>query len=220
METPAEAATEPRVVRIPAIQGQSRRLVVLLHGVGASAEDMRPLAQALAPSLEDAEFLIPDGFSPFDGGGPGRQWFSIRGVDEANRPARVSDAAAAVDLWLDRELKARNLAGDQLVLVGFSQGAILSQSLALHRTPAPTVVSIAGRLAVSDSKPALGRPRLLLIHGTADRVMPFPLAQQSADGLRQRGAEVEVRAIDGLGHGIDRRVLDEVVWFLAETPVQ
>lgn len=215
-ETDAQATSHHRVLRIAASQGAPRRLVVVLHGVGANAEDMFPLAQALAPALPDAEVLVPDGFHAFEGPGSGRQWFSIRGITEQNRPARVAEAASQVSAWLDAELKARDLGGDQLILIGFSQGAIVSQWLSLHRAPSPTVVSIAGRLAVSGDAPAQGRPRILLIHGTADQVMPISLAEDALSGLRRRGAEVALRQIPGLGHGIDRRVLDEVLRFLTE----
>ena len=44
---------------------------------------------------------MPDGFHPWDGGGGGRQWFSLAGVTEANRPARVEVAAEELSRWLD-----------------------------------------------------------------------------------------------------------------------
>lgn len=50
--------------------------IVFLHGVGSSAAAMRPLADALGLAVE-AHF--PDGPQPFDMG-PGRQWFSVRGI--------------------------------------------------------------------------------------------------------------------------------------------
>jgi phospholipase/carboxylesterase len=201
---------------IPAASQSPRYLAVLLHGVGDSASGFAPIARALAPQLSDVEFVIPDGLAPFDSGPPGRQWFSIRGVTTENRPDRVSEAALQVSAWIDGELARRGLDGDKLVLIGFSQGAIVSNTLALVRRPAPrAVVAIAGRLAIAGDARAIGRPRVLLLHGASDPVMPVALADEAAAGLRARGADVSVEKFLGLAHSIDERELQAVERFLA-----
>ena len=62
--------------------------VIFLHGVGGTGASMQPPADALGLTVP-AHCL--DGTEPFDMG-PGRQWFSVKGVTEANRPARVAAA--------------------------------------------------------------------------------------------------------------------------------
>lgn len=71
--------------------------MILLHGVGASAQDFVPLAHALRESFPAAAFVLPDGVEPFDASPAlaGRQWFSIQGVTEEDRPARVRAALPA-----------------------------------------------------------------------------------------------------------------------------
>lgn len=208
----------PRTLRIAPASGQTGRLMVLLHGVGDSAQNFLPIAQALAPALPDTELLVVDGIQPFDGGGTGRQWFSIRGVTEQNRAGRVAEVGRQLSAWLDAQLAERGLGGERLILVGFSQGAILSQWLALHRDPAPTVVALSGRLAVEDHLAAKVPARVLLVHGEEDPMMPVALVREAAAGLEARGAQVETRVIPGLGHGIDARVLEEVKRFLQLSP--
>lgn len=202
---------------VPAASAQPRYLAVLLHGVGDSAEGFAPVAHALAPQLPDVEFVIPDGLAPFDGGPQGRQWFSIRGVTTDNRPARVGEAARQVSAWIDGELARRGLAGDKLVLIGFSQGAIVSNTLALARSPAPrAVVAMSGRLAIEGDVRSSGTPRVLLLHGTDDLVMPIALADEAANGLRGRGADVSVEKFSALAHSIDERELRAAVTFLSQ----
>ena len=75
-----------RVVQRPAAPKQ---LVLLFHGVGSSARDLGPLAEALAPHLPDAAIVSVQ--AP-DAVGRGWQWFSVEGVTEADRPARVAAA--------------------------------------------------------------------------------------------------------------------------------
>jgi phospholipase/carboxylesterase len=208
--------TPPRVITVAA-QSPPSYLLVLLHGVGASADDLAPLASALAPQLPGVEILVPDGIAAFDSGPSGRQWFSIRGVTEDNRTERVQAAATAISAWLDRELEKRKLSGDKLLLLGFSQGAIVSNYLVLARHPAPrAVVSLSGRLAVPADLTTTEHPRVLVSHGSNDPVIAPALGREAAQGLEGRGATVSFQELPGLGHGIDQRVVQAATKFLVE----
>ena len=216
-ETP-KPLVSPRVLTLEPASGRAEYLVVLLHGVGASADSFLPVARALAPALPHAEWAVLDGLHPFDGGPTGRQWFSIQGITEQNRPARVRQAGAEVSAWIDGALAARGLGRERLVLVGFSQGAILANWLTLHRKPSPmAVVSLSGRLA-EDAPPApeMTTTPVLLVHGARDTIIPVSLVDEAARGLEARGARVHVRVLPALGHGVDDAVLLEARRFLRE----
>src|SRR5690606_8078115 len=73
-----------------------RQLFILLHGVGGTPQDMQPLAQALRAAFPQAAILAPAGFEPYDGAAAGRQWFSVSGVTDDNRPERVARAMPAL----------------------------------------------------------------------------------------------------------------------------
>ena len=204
------------VISIEPRQGATSHLVVLLHGVGASAESFQEVARVLASGLPSAEFLVPDGFHPFDGGGDGRQWFSVRGVTEENRAARVREAGAEVSRWIDGELASRGLGGDRLAVIGFSQGAILAAWLALHRAPRPAAaVMLSGRVA--EDQPAergATAPEVFIGHGERDPMMPVAQVAQSTRVLQAWGARVTARTYPGLGHHLDARELGDVAEFL------
>ena len=68
------------------------QLVLLFHGVGSNARDLMPLGEALAPHLPGATLVS---LQAPEAAGPGWQWFSVRGVTEADRPARVAAAMPA-----------------------------------------------------------------------------------------------------------------------------
>ena len=128
-----------------------RQLIVMLHGVGSSARDMAPLGQALAEGLAEVRVVVADGFDPFDLGGNGRQWFSVRGVTPENRAGRV---ASAMPRLLDRIEALRLEAGldpASVGLFGFSQGAIMALAAAAGGYAVGRVVSAAGRLAAPGS---------------------------------------------------------------------
>ena len=210
------AAPSPQVLSITPSGGSPTLLVVMLHGVGASAASFQPVARALAPVLPRAEFVTPDAFHPYDDGSSGWQWFSRRGINDENRIVRTREAGGEVSRWIDGELDKRGLARDRLVVVGFSQGAILGAWLAVHRSPAPAaVVLLSGRVA-DDAVPVAGTVStpVFVGHGADDEVVSPSLLDPSVRSLEGWGARVTRRLYAGLGHQVDQRELREVEVFL------
>lgn len=194
-----------------------RDLVVFLHGVGADADSFASVARAFGVELPRAELLVPDGFYPWDGGPEGRQWFSLRAITEDNVDARARDAGHEVSRWIDAELRRRGLSGDRLVVVGFSQGAMLAAWLAIHRAPRPAAaIVLSGRVA--DARPAItgGPTRVLLAHGDHDARIPAAVVEPGARQLEASGAQVTTRIYPGLGHQIDPLELREAAVFAAQ----
>lgn len=182
----------------------ARQLVLLFHGVGASPEGLLPLGQALAR---------PDRWvvavrSPFasDMGG-GWQWFSVRGIDEANRIERV---VAVMPRFVQtvKDWQARTgLDASATALAGFSQGAIMALESTQHAPPlAARVVAMAGRFA-QPPRLAPDGTALHFIHGEQDPVIAPAFSVAEAERLRALGATARVDLLPGLGHGIDGRVL-------------
>lgn len=189
-------------------------LVLMLHGVGAEPDSLAPLAQAVADALPDLEVRVPPAPDPFDGG-RGRQWFSIRGVDDANRAQRIADALPALDRLVAAELAACGLGRDRLALVGFSQGAMMTLALAASARPPATAVAIAGRLAVDRLVGGPHQPDLLLLHGARDPVVPVACAGEAADRFRTAGYRVRLAIEPDLSHAISPAQAEAVVRHLA-----
>jgi phospholipase/carboxylesterase len=196
----------------------SRPLIVALHGVGSSAADM---AAALAPLEQVAEVIALDGGEPFDGGGRGRQWFSVAGVTEADRPRRVASALPALLGRLDRLARDRGVAREALVLLGFSQGAIMTLAMVAQGLHPGRTVAVAGRLA-APVVPAEGdAATLLLVHDSADRVMPPALSDAAATALGAAGYHVGFARTDGIGHGIGPATITAIAdWLAATAPLR
>ena len=193
----------------------SDELLLLFHGVGSSAENLRPLAQALAPQRPQAWIVSVRAPHPSESGA-GWQWFSVQGVTEANRPARVAAAMPAflqtVHAW-QRETGAVTA---RTTLIGFSQGAIMALQATQQSQPvAGRVIAIAGRFAQPPQVAPAGT-LLHLMHGEQDRVMPVGLAGDAQRQWRALGAQATLDLYPGLGHGIDARVIDSIVQRLNE----
>jgi phospholipase/carboxylesterase len=194
----------------------SRPLIVALHGVGSSGRDM---GAALAPLAPIADVIALDGCEPFDGGGRGRQWFSVSGVTEADRPRRVAGALPRLIKRLDQLAQDHGVAREDLVLLGFSQGAIMTLAMVAQGLHAGRAIAIAGRLAAPVVPVELRHASLLLIGDSADRVMPQGLSQDAAERLRAAGHHVELSLTDGIGHGIGSQTLSSIASWLVATAV-
>lgn len=195
----------------------SRNLVILLHGVGSNGADLAGLGAMWRKTVPHTDFATPDGPLPF-GDGAGRQWFSINGVTEANRPERVAAARAAFDQTLGAIIAAHGLTDhlDRVVLVGFSQGSIMAlDAIASGRWPVAGIVAFSGRLASPQPlSPATGT-RVLLIHGTADAVMPVAESERAAAVLQGMGVTTTLHTLVNLGHTISQEGANIAGTFLA-----
>ena len=183
----------------------AKSLVVLLHGVGSRGADLLPLAQGWRQSLPATAFAVPDGPFAFDGGGPGRQWFSVSGVTEANRPQRIVAARPAFDDVLSAAIAQHELLGhlDRVVLVGFSQGSIMAlDAIVSGRWPVAALVAYSGRLASPRPFAPAGSTQVLLVHGTADPVISAGNSTEAAATLRELGFRTDSQILPGVGHTI------------------
>ena len=209
-------------------------VIVLLHGWGAPGDDLVPLGQEInAPSgtrfvFPEAPLALQMGF-----GGPssasGRGWWMLdleqrqreiaagRARDLSRKiPEGLAGARAKVIALLD-ELE-RRLGAKQMVLGGFSQGAMLACDVALHTgKPLAGLVMLSGTLLAADEwtplMPKRKGLRVFQSHGSADPLLPSFMAESLRDLLMQAGLSVEWVGFRG-GHEIPGVVLEKLGGFL------
>jgi phospholipase/carboxylesterase len=187
--------------------GRPEQLMLLLHGWGASAADMAPLATALRRAFPQAALLAPEGFDAVDSGLAGRQWFSLQGVTEDNRAERVAAVLPRLADWVHAAQQVTGVGPAATALVGFSQGAILALELAqLHDGICGRVLSFSGRYAHLPEVP-LAHTTLHFFHGATDTVIP---AEQSRLAMQRMG-EVHGDATIDIASGIGHTLAPELV---------
>jgi phospholipase/carboxylesterase len=209
-------------------------VVVLLHGWGAPGDDLVPLGQEIdAP--RGTRYVFPEGPLSFQIGfggpssGSGRGWWMLdvqrrqreiaagRARDLSREvPNGLSEAREKVTALLDDA--ERRLAAKQIVLGGFSQGAMLACDVALRTgRPLAGLVLLSGTLLAQDEWTPLAPKRkdlrVFQSHGSADPLLPSFMAEQLRDLLKQGGLSVEWVGFRG-GHEIPEVVLDKLGGFL------
>ncbi len=205
-----------------ASDGPLRRMVVFLHGYGADGADLLGLADVLAPHLPGTVFFAPDAPLPCAASGFGRQWFGIPAFDGSSMVTAGQEMAASADDlngFIDACLAAEGLTPADLVLVGFSQGAMMALHVAPRRAVAVAgVVAISGRLLRPEVLVAETRvkPPVLLIHGDEDAVVPFAEMGLAGTALSAAGFEVFGHVMHGAGHGIAPDGLSVALAFLKD----
>ena len=188
----------------PASGGTPRQLVILLHGYGSSGADLIQLAPLWQQVLPDALFLAPNAPERCPMGG--YQWWALTDFSRRGLAAGVRRAAPVLDAFIDDSLSNHGLGEPELVLVGFSQGTMM----ALHVGPCRErqlagIIGYSGMIADASglAHAIRTRPPVLLVHGSADRVVPFAAMGEAETELHRLGFDVATHRAPGLGHGVD-----------------
>ena len=208
--------------RRPAASGPADALVVLLHGYGANGDDLFPLAGVFAQAAPSAAFVSPNAPEACRVNPMGRQWFPIPWIDgssEAEMTSGFQRAAADLNAFLDAELAATGLTDDRLLLIGFSQGTMMSLQVGLRRPmPAAGIVGFSGRLIRPEALPAeaAAKPPVLLVHGDQDEVIPIAALEEAREGLAAADVPVRWHVSRGVGHGIAEDGLQMAAGFLTD----
>lgn len=188
----------------------SPQLILLFHGVGASAESMLPLAQRMAAEWPEA--FVVSVQAPFASDlGQGFQWFSVQGVTDDNRPARVAEALPLFVQTIEHWQRESGVDAAGTALVGFSQGAIMAlESTALPQLLAGRIVALSGRYAGTPHQPPV-HTTLHFVHGKEDPVIHYGQTVMAAKQLVSQGADLTADVLPFLGHTISPDVQNLVI---------
>ena len=187
------------------LSGETKQLVVLLHGYGSDGDDLISLAQYWREMLPDAMFIAPNGPSPCDINPAGYQWFPLDLDREISRLVGSEKIRPVVlefleDLWAETGLGAKDT-----LLGGFSQGAMVALDVGL-RLPETLMGIIGFSGGVIDSAEVKNliksKPAVCLVHGGEDDVVPAGMSVRGSQALKAEGVEVDLHISPGVGHSI------------------
>ncbi|MFK7835132.1 MAG: alpha/beta hydrolase [Sulfitobacter sp.] len=189
--------------------GETRSIVVFLHGYGANGADLLGLADPLGEHLPDTLFVAPDAPENVPGMMGGYQWFPtpwIDGSSEEESMRCMDQAVTDLNAFLDALMVDEDVLPEQVVLFGFSQGTMMALHVAPRREDAVAgIVAFSGRLLSPEllADEAVVKPPVLLVHGDVDDVVPPQSLPEAAEAMEQAGwQDVYAHIMKGTGHGI------------------
>lgn len=185
---------------------QARAAMVMVHGRGATTDDILSLAPVL--DVEGFAFLAPDALS--------NSWYpnSFLAPIESNEPGITSGLRAIGDIV--SSIQATGIPDERIMLLGFSQGACLSVEFAARNaTRFGGIACLSGGLIGPDDTPRdylgsfSGTP-IFLGCSDIDSHIPAKRVLDSATVLELMGASVTTRLYKGMGHLVNKDEIAKV----------
>ena len=179
---------------------QARAAVVMVHGRGASADDILGMADELG--MDGVAYLAPQA--------AGHTWYPYRFLEPIERNEPYLSSALALLTSIVGRIESAGVPPGQIGLLGFSQGACLAMEYAV-RNPRRygAIVGLSGGLigppgAVWANTGSLDGTPAFLGCSDVDPHIPASRVRESAAHLEQLGAAVDLRLYPGMGHTVNR----------------
>ena len=176
--------------------------IIVLHGLGDSGHGFVPICGELdLRPLGAVRFILPHAPErpvTINGGYVMRAWYDILGADLVKREDEggLRESQRQIAELIDAE-RARGIAAERIVLVGFSQGCAMALMTALRYPERLGVaVGLSGYVPLAATTAAERTPAnadlpIFLAHGTQDPVVVPIRGSTSRDALRALGHDVE-----------------------------
>jgi len=173
-------------------KGATTKIIVWLHGLGASANDFEPVLPIINEHVTGVRYLFPN--APLksvsvNGGMTMPAWYDIVSPDLAQHQDNQGISASCDKLEaIVSQIREESGSEIPVILAGFSQGGVIALGTALTRN-----VNVQGVLALSTYLPDIAEQNsannnnltLLMMHGTQDPVVPHEYARQSFNTINK-----------------------------------
>ncbi len=197
-----------RVFRFaPTPERSPRHLFVFLHGCGATAQSMIPIAFKFQARFPSAALVVPSGFNPDARGGVAQDWYPTRGLNCDNHRDRVASVLPDVEDLVRREQTNFGVGASRTVLIGFSQGGTVALEAVKSAGLAGAVVAFSSRYARLPARGMRISSRIHLVHGAYDSVVSRVYAERAARVLSGLHVPVTLDIVDDLGHALSPRAI-------------
>ena len=193
------------LVREPKIKLDKNPLLLLLHGYGSNEEDLF----SFATELPD-EYYVISARAPHDMMYGSYAWYAINFDADENKFSDIVQAQQSRDSianFIDELIATYPIDSENVTLIGFSQGSILSYAVGLsYPEKVQRVVAMSGYLnteiASKDfAKYDFSNLKIFASHGTVDQVIPVEWARKSIPVIESLGIPVVYKEYP-VGHGV------------------
>nr|WP_315251414.1 alpha/beta fold hydrolase [uncultured Flavobacterium sp.] len=192
-------------IREPKVILGKNPVLLLLHGYGSNEADLFSFATEL-PN----EYYIISARAPYDLQYGSYAWYAINFDADQNKFSDNDQARISRDViagFIDELVANYPIDANDINLIGFSQGSILSYAVALsYPEKVNKVVAMSGYLnleivAEDYLKNNLSKLKIFASHGTVDQVIPVDWARKTPGILEKLGVAITYKEYP-VGHGV------------------
>jgi len=207
------------IIREAKTSNEKAPLLILLHGYGSNEEDLFSFASELPDNFFIVSVRAPHDLQPY-----GHSWYDIHFTSDNEKFSDDEQAKTSRDLiatFIDELASTYPVDTDNISLIGFSQGTILSYAVALsYPEKIKNVVALSGYLnekILTDNYTTKDHSNLefYISHGNADQVIPNFWANKAPDFLNKLNIKNSYREFP-VGHGVAPQNFHEFKNWLVE----
>ena len=189
-------------------ENKPNKLIVMLHGYGSNKDDLINLAPELSKFVPNALFVSPNAPFEFEGmpKSKARQWFGLLDRSKETLISELKKTEKYIVKFILDQLKKYDLSENDLCILGFSQGTMLSLYLMMQSLLRPKLlIGYSGRLFGNEWNCDFEDKitKVLLIHGQEDDVVPVEDMLSTTEILRKYKFQTTKHISRYLAHGID-----------------
>ena len=189
----------------PLSKNKPQQVVVLCHGYGGDGQDISNLAINWQRFLPETIFLCPNAPEICTVNPQGYQWFDLSSDKEEVILEKSLIAEEKLNTFLNQVLDDFQLKFNNLALVGFSQGCMLSIQIALKKKEQINcLVGYSGKIINQKylSNNIHSKPKIFLMHGVNDTIVSPTHLLEAKEYLANRGLKIKTRLFKDCEHRI------------------
>jgi len=189
----------------PFSKNKPQQVIVLCHGYGGDGKDISTLAINWQRFLPDAIFLCPNAPEICAVNPQGYQWFDLSSDKEELILEKSLIVEEKLNTFIDQILNNFQLEPNNLALVGFSQGCMMSIQIALKKKKQIScLIGYSGKVInqkhLSDN--IHSKPKIFLMHGANDTLVPPTYLLEAKEYLVKHGLKIKTKMFKDCEHRI------------------
>jgi len=189
----------------PFSKNKPQQVIVLCHGYGGGGKDISTLAIHWQRFLPEAIFLCPNAPEICAVNPQGYQWFDLSSDKEELILEKSLVAEEKLNTFIDQILNNFQLEPNNLALVGFSQGCMMSIQIALKKKKQIScLIGYSGKVInqkhLSDN--IHSKPKIFLMHGANDTLVPPTYLLEAKEYLVKHGLKIKTKMFKDCEHRI------------------
>lgn len=189
----------------PFSKNKPQQVIVLCHGYGGDGKDISTLAINWQRFLPEAIFLCPNAPEICAVNPQGYQWFDLSSDKEELILEKSLIAEEKLNTFIDQILNNFQLEPNNLALVGFSQGCMMSIQIALKKKKQIScLIGYSGKVInqkhLSDN--IHSKPKIFLMHGANDTLVSPTHLLEAKEYLVKHGLKIKTKMFKDCEHRI------------------